>query len=332
MKKKLLALCDPEKDFAARFTDYFGRHRGLPCEVRVFTTAEALTAFSSQSAIDILLINEALLTDEVRRIKVGRTLLLSENSGGLPDAISKYQSAPAILRAALSACPEILAGDSSPALRPPTRLLVVYSPLGRCFKTTFALTLGQLLARDHPALFLSLEENAGLAGLLHAEEAGTISDMIFSCRQKEKDFISQIDGAAVSLGQLKVLMPTPCPEELYTVRREEWEDFFTGIERDGGYEYLIVDAGSGGGALRTLLGRADRIFLPLLGDDFSRAKVDAFRRRMALWDSPFLEERILPLAIPQFRMPETSDRFFERLTVMPFGDYVREIIRTSGIL
>lgn len=331
MKKKLLALCDPEKDFAGRFTDYFGRHRDFPCEVRVFTSAEALIAFADRAAIDILLINESLLSDEVRRIAAGHTLLLTEQRNGSSDAIGKYQSAPAILRAALAACPDSPAGETSPQLRPPTKTLVVYSPLGRCGRTTFALTLGQLLSRDHPTLFVSLEENASLSGLLHAETSATLADMIFSCRQREKDFISSVAGAAVPLGGLQVLMPTPCPEELYTVRREEWEDFFTKLERDGSYEYLVVDAGCGAGALRTVLGRADVIFFPLLTDDFSRAKTEAFRRRLALWDDPSVGERIFPLILPACRVPETTDRYFERLTAMPFGDYVREVIRTSGV-
>lgn len=331
MKKKLLALCDPEKEFAGRFTDYFSRHRALPCELRVFTTTEALSAFARKATIDILLIHESLLTEEVSRLHTGSTVLLTDKGTPSAGRICKYQSAPAILQAALAACPGPPSGEDVPSLKPPARIVVVYSPISRCFKTTFALTLGQLLSRDHPTLCLSMEEDASLSILLHAEASETLADMIYRRRQKEKDFISGMAGAAVSLGPLEVLMPTPCPEELYTVAREEWDDFFSGIEEDGGYEYLVVDAGSGAGALQTLLMRADFIFLPLLTDGFSQAKLQAFRRRLTLWDIPGIEEKIHPLSIPVCRMPESADRFFERLTVMPLGDFTQEVIRSSGL-
>ena len=63
MRKKILAVCDSEQDYAYHFLDYLSRfetEESFPFEVQVFTEASALKEFGEQNEIAILLIAQSL--------------------------------------------------------------------------------------------------------------------------------------------------------------------------------------------------------------------------------------------------------------------------------
>ena len=57
--------------------------------------------------------------------------------------------------------------------------LGVYSPVGRCLKTSFALTMGKLLAQEERVLYLNLEEFSGLSVLMKEEYKSDLSDLLY---------------------------------------------------------------------------------------------------------------------------------------------------------
>ena len=58
------------------------------------------------------------------------------------------------------------------------KVLGVYSPVGRCLKTSFALTMGKLLAQEERVLYLNLEEFSGLSVLMKEEYKSDLSDLL----------------------------------------------------------------------------------------------------------------------------------------------------------
>lgn len=63
-------------------------------------------------------------------------------------------------------------------------MIGVYSPIGRCGKTGFAVTLGQVLAKDSKVLFLSLEEFSGFSQMMGTQYSGSFSDLVYYSRQE----------------------------------------------------------------------------------------------------------------------------------------------------
>ena len=59
------------------------------------------------------------------------------------------------------------------------KVLGVYSPVGRCLKTSFALTMGKLLAQEERVLYLNLEEFSGLSVLMKEEYKSDLSDLLY---------------------------------------------------------------------------------------------------------------------------------------------------------
>lgn len=78
-------------------------------------------------------------------------------------AVYKYQSSEKVIREVM-ACYGVENGvDTSPALLPKKemRIIGIYSPVGRTQKTSFALTMGQILAKERAVLYLNMESYSG---------------------------------------------------------------------------------------------------------------------------------------------------------------------------
>ena len=144
----------------------------------------------------------------------------------------------------------------SPVMQESCPIYGVYSPVGRCGKTTFSLLLGELLARKRSVLYIGFdelpfwdeEENASE----EQGEKGTLSDAYFYWqRQKLKEklpvLVSHWHGVDVLTGM-------NCPEDLCAIQPEEWSQLILKIAQETEYAAIVLDIGS-------KLWLADSIFL-----------------------------------------------------------------------
>ena len=125
---------------------------------------------------------------QLAEVKAEQIVRLSERreiiSGEIP-AVYKYQASDAVLREVM-ACYRV-----NPERVPLTALGIkstvmgVYSPVNRCGKTGFCMTLGQILSRESRALFLNLEEHSGMSRLTNTEYVTSLSDLIYEYRPYE---------------------------------------------------------------------------------------------------------------------------------------------------
>ncbi len=82
-------------------------------------------------------------------------------------SVYKYQATSDVVREVLACYGEEKSylPAAFPVMKKTTEILGVYSPLSRCLKTSFALTLGQILAKKKAVLYLNLEPFAGFEEL-----------------------------------------------------------------------------------------------------------------------------------------------------------------------
>ncbi len=65
MKKKILALCDSEKDYLENLTAYIRDREGLPFEIHAYSAADKLLEFGKKEKIELLVVAESDYTYEV---------------------------------------------------------------------------------------------------------------------------------------------------------------------------------------------------------------------------------------------------------------------------
>ena len=202
-------MCDCDTAYMGRLMDYLDMRQGLPFEVQAFSSPEPLKAYAKEHSVDLVLIAEALMSEEIMQLGTERILLLTEEETELPGfpAVCKYQSSDTLLQEILC-CYRKAQRDYEDMSWPVRRLSVygVFSPVGRCGKTGFALILGQVLAESGRVLYLNFEEYAGFDSLLPKQDAD-LSELLLYLLQGMPGVFRKLQELVRPLGQMDYIPP-----------------------------------------------------------------------------------------------------------------------------
>ena len=303
MKKNIFAVCDLEVDYAFNFMDYLNQKKNLPFEIQAFTTAESLIAYGKENHIELLLISDKAMRKEVRDLGIGKIIILSE--GVHPpeldqySSVYKYQSSSDVIREVMACYGEEKSLDpvTFPVLKKTMEIIGVFSPLGRCLKTSFALALGQILAKER------------------------------AVRQGNENLIHRMNGMIQTVNNLDFIPPVRTPSDIRTVDWEDWERLLQEIVLHSSYEVLILDMGENGDEDFRLLEMCRKIYMPVLNDTLSVCKVTQFENLLRIWNKEKILEKTEKVHLPFHMDRITSDAYVEQLVWSELGDYIRELLR-----
>lgn len=330
--KNVLAVCDLEAAYACNFVEYVHRKNSMPFDIQAFTGLDSLKKFAEKQRIEILLISDKAMCEEVRTLDIGQIVILSEGVHhpmlDCYPSVYKYQSSDAVIREVMNcygAKEKLCFQDTGN--RQKKERIGVYSPVGRTAKTSFALTLGQILAREKPVLYLNLEEYAGFEQLLGCSYERNIGDLIYYIRQEYSNLPLKISGMVQTINHLDYLPPAMSPMDIQNTTLEEWLKLLDEIEKNTAYETVILDFGDGVNDLYTLLNHCSRIYMPVRGDAMSTAKLQQFEHLLKAWNYTGLLERIEKLKLPYHRTERTGKEYLDELVWSQLGDFVRGLVR-----
>lgn len=326
--RKILGIYDTESGYGERLAGYLSAKGRLPFRVVVFTSEEMLLRFAGKEEIYMLLVHEKAMTQEIKGLSISKMLLLTEEPEDEEASkevftLYKYQSAKEIV-GKISRCYEAM-------LPPKTEhqvqgkgagLITVYSPVHDCYKTTFALLYGQMLARGERVLFVSLEVCAGFETLFGLTAGADLSDALYYYRQGR--LAQQLPEIVQNMEGLDILMPVPYPEDLHEVRMEELLEMLYCILQGGLYTAVVVDAGEALYRPADILVQSQRIFMPRKEDRVSLARLQAFETCMSLWGHEDVWQRTELIQLPS-QTGLGGQQYFEQLMWGPMGDYVRSL-------
>ena len=332
-KKSIFAVCDTEIEYAYNFMEYLMQKKNIPFEVQVFTSPEVLMDFAGNHEIEILLISDKAMKEEIRSLPVRQIIILSEGVHS-PDldqypAVYKYQSSDKVIREVM-ACYGVeneVAVSQSGVVKKEMRVIGVYSPIGRTQKTSFALTLGQILGREHAALYLNLESYSGFEQLLETHFDQSLSDILYYARQENSGIVYKIAGMVQTIQNLDFLPPVLFPMDIQTTKYEEWIWLFRQLEQNSNYEILILDLGDGVADLYQILDYCTEIYVPVRQDLMSMAKIEQFENALQMWDSLSVLGKMKKIRIPFYAAGKSGRDWLEGLVWSELGDYVRKVLR-----
>ena len=213
-------------------------------------------------------------------------------------------------------------------LKPRTKTVGIFSPVGRCLKTSLSVTLGRFLAGKKPTILINMETCSGfgkLAGLV-PENGRSISDVIYFIRQGDQNLMAKILPCVRSFGELAYLPPFEAAAELMSVTVEEWRKLFRILRTESTYEALIIDFGEIPLMMPELLEECDVIYMPSAGSDSpAEAKMAEFGKILSSAAFSGVRGRIRRLALPNTGFTEGDD-WFRTLPYSPVGACARECI------
>ncbi len=327
MKKNTLAVYDTDVEYVRKLMTYMSDTRSIPLEIQGFTEKDRLKDFMKQSKVDILLIPEGELDDEIETCDAGEMMVLSEDDGASDDrghrSICKYQSSENILREVMCYYAEKPEMELNMISGECTEIIGVYSPIRRCYKTTFALALGEVLAEKEKVLYLNLEEYSGFNQLLQKNFMSDLSDLLFYTGQKKRNFPCKLASLVEKAGLLDYIPPVIAPTDILSVDRETWILLFNGL-CSCDYSKIVVDLSDSVSAFPEILSSCKKIFMPVRDDPVSRAKIEQYEAMLRILEYGEILDKSERILIPGM---EGLYGNLLNLADSPMGDYVRRLLR-----
>ena len=209
-------------------------------------------------------------------------------------------------------------------------LIGIYSPVGRCGKTGFALALGEILAEEKRVIYLNLERYSGLKDLgIVPEEAGDINDLIYFCRMDPESLVYRLGSMIRTFRNLDYIAPAVSGEDVMNIDADEWIGVLAALARAGEYETMILDLGISVTDAVPLLERCTRIYMPVLDDRVSEAKISQFFRAAERMGSTGLTEKIRQLRLPVLREEQWGKDIGARLVRGKLGAFARRLLQSE---
>lgn len=331
MKKRIFAVCDLEASYACNLADYLNEKKMTPFEVQAFTNVDSLREFALENEIEILLISTRAMCEEIRDFSINRIIILSEGEvlKELEEYpfVYKYQSSDQLVSEVM----EYYAVDhphiflSGQAARK-TKLYGVYSPVSRARKTAFALTLGEILAEEKQVLYLNFEEFSGFEELFQVKYRKDISDLIYFARQKEGGLIYKFNSVVQTFQELQYIPPALSPADIRDVSGTEWIDFLHELMAYCEYDAIILDLSELVDDMFQLLLQCDVIYMPVLDDIISQAKVSQYEKLMHMQEMDDVLEKTRKIHPPMQLLQPDNRNLTEQLLWGEMGNYVRRLL------
>lgn len=343
MEYKNLVICDTDAGYMKQLSLLLAKHKDIRANISVFSDFQEAKIYADKMNVDILLRNEQC--NQV--ISAGKIFILTERKEqeeASGDYIYKFQSVDKIIARILGTTngkeggtgtkgKKVDRGKSKkkgkvrkvnreiPGLER-MKLIGVYSPVHRCGKTTYALSLGRELAKKYQVLYINLE---GYAGIGEVFETGgdNLADLIYYTKQEQGNIGMRIGMMAKKHGLLDYIAPMPIAEELKTISKEEWIGLLSEIGEKSVYEVIVIDLGEVIQGGLELLELCDTIHMPILADKSSRDKLMQYEANLKLLH----KERVLDKS-QQIFLPEwVEDKWQEMME-----GFVRRMMEKEEIL
>ncbi len=327
---KIFAVCDTDRLYVKNLIQYINSRQNIPLKLQAFTSTELLKEYAVQNSIELLLISTEAMDEEIAELSIGKIVLLTEDGAvgvkGFP-TVNRYQASGNLVQEVMQYYGTgNLAVAYAAAKLATTQIIGIYSPIKRCGKTTFALALGEEYAKNKHVLYINLEDFSGFRALFNREYRMDVSDLLYFYREEKQGMLNRVEEIAERLHFLYYLPPAMCPADMKSVQPEEWREWFL-LLMQSKYEVIIVEPGECIYGLEEILALCNKIYMPILEDKISLAKLKEYEDYLLLSGWEALNNKIQ-------RQPMVVDReekgILEYMESEEMRRIIEKILREEG--
>ncbi|MCM1466906.1 MAG: hypothetical protein NC086_02065 [Alistipes sp.] len=327
-----------DEQYAYRLMNYMKGRAGVPYEIMVFTDRGSLDDFLKSNEAEVLITNNEEVIREVPRGKIHYILKLSEEelAGSVGESteyhpIFKYQSTEAIIREMLSYCAgEVYLAVNNLAKRTKGKIIGVYSPVGRCYKTTFSLAIANVLGKSGNVLYINLEEYTGLSDSLFQGNRSGLSEVMYMYRRNAAGLRLKLHDHICSMGKFDCILPVECPDDVADILVEEWITFFQYLLDVSEYDYLVIDVGTIVKKPWHFFERMNVVFMPEAEDFVAQKKIGEFYEHMNITGRGILLENVVKILIPYDKEFSTGKISVDKMEWSSLGSFARKVLNERG--
>lgn len=305
--EKILALCDTEEEYAQLLTEFLKKHKNLPWKIHTYTEVEELLR-AEKEPFEMLVVSETAYCEALQSLQPLRIVVLNESGvmrwANIP-YVDKYQKAEEVLQCLLRVYMEV-ADTRLPRIKRNcnTTFIGNYSPVHRSMQTSLALTMSQILAGEHPTLYLNFEHYVGIPELLPDMQTLDMADLLYFLNAEKEKFRLRMQTMMKKVGNLDYIPPMKSGQNLLTVTADEWMSLFQKIEELGEYEYVVLDLSESMQGLFDILRMCKKIFTVTQEERIAESKLLRYEQLLSLYEYEDVLVKTERLRIPHIqRLP-----------------------------
>lgn len=328
--RRIMAIYDEDPFYAMRLSEVINRKERIPFEVMAFSSMERLKAYGREKVIELLLVSSQVAPEALKELEIKKTIFLWDGETAKREeqcpSVYKYQSSDSIIREVMACYCDEAEDATGTQTKAGASIIGIYSPIGRCLKTSLALTIGQLMAQESRTLYITLEEYSGLPILTGEDYREDLSDLMY-CYSRGNHNVLRLNSVIHSMGGLDYIPPARYPEDLSHMEAQQMAELIRWVAGEGGIDVIILDVGSYGRCVFPLLEICRKIFMPVKEDPVSKAKEEEFFSYMERSGYGELEQKIKKLSLPSGSIRNNGGGYPEQLLWSELGDYARELLK-----
>ena len=308
----------------------------MASDIVVFTECDTFSQYAKDHFLDILIMQEDFL-DSLSNPSHNNLFILCENQTRddleSPNKLYKYSSAEDILRI-------IMANYDTKA--PATclsfhkykksKLIGIASPLGRCGKTSLALSLGLKLSQNNSCLFISFDECSPLKTSLFRKQINntSLADVIYFYLQSMDISDNRILSCFQTFQGMDYIPPSDQLGTYVELQSEELLQFILNLSGLGRYDYIIVDW-SLFSFDYSLLKISDILLIPTIDDDtYSAEKILSFFDSLkSQYKDDLINTKKVTLPLTSFT--STSSEYTFSLTSLALGNFITSLTQELNL-
>ena len=325
--RRTVVIFDSNRKYALYLKEYLEEKRLIPGNVVFFTERTKFYEYALGQTEPIYVISEDLkredLPDSIRESKLLFQLCEEKEDEG-EDGIYRYRSAEyfAARLSDLAGFKEQSKGSCVPKEK--TKLIGIYSPIGRCLQTSFSLVLGQMLSSKYQVLYLNFEAYSGFAYMMQKSFSTDMADLIYYFKNLSQDFSQQFMNAKQNMNGLDFIPPAFSYMDIGKILPEEWEAFLSEVAKCGEYDCIILDLSAYVQGLYRILRNCSHVYTITRNDGMAMAKIAHYETVLKELAYEDVIEKTRKCSFPIYRqLPmEAEDLLYSEL-----ADYTRKIIR-----
>jgi hypothetical protein len=299
MRTYKIGICDRNPQYAVRVAEFINGGNQYRLQAVAFTGMQAVADYLTGQDLDMV------LTDDMQGCRQEESgfffcdipcVALLEKKSREDRGIFKYQDIQTVCREALLYL--------APEREPTTRVFTcscVFSPLGRCGKTRFAMALA---AEDEVrgGLYVGMEEYSGLSADLEAP------GILYQLKERMEALEDMIDSQLIPLENIKILQAAGAYFDTREITAEDIAWLNDSFSRSGRFSTVVYDIGGSSLMDYGILDCFDHIYMPVLPDEISKNKIKRLESMLRDMGYRKLLRKIIRLEVPDadFRSTEMT--------------------------
>ncbi len=294
MKEKVCCVLDQSENYAVRLTEYINSRHALPYQALAFTSVEAVKECGDMYDIELLVADEFFKQEQIEKIGAAACVILADNNEKKENHVCRYQSADNVIKDVIG---QINGYDAGSVAVSDTKVISVYSPATKCFKTTTSLAISTACGKLGKTLFISLEQFAGLNSILR-DDRGGLSEAIYYYHIGGEGAYGKILSCTDTVNGFDYLAPVICADDVADLTCQEIVSFVSMLVEKGGYRYIVADVGCVFNRPWKLFEISDRVIMPEPLDYMGKRKTLQLEQYLVMSGRKGIEEKICKIRLP----------------------------------